>query len=256
MESVRSFRPEFILHTAGLTNVDHCQLDPSLAHRLNVEVTSNVAEAARAMGARLVHISTDHLFAGDRQFSDEETEPHPVNVYAQTKLDAERVVQQLCPDALIVRTNFIGWGSSVRASFTDWILASLRQGARLRMFTDVFITPILINDLLDCIVDLLDLNARGIVNVAGSERVSKYDVGMRTARFFDHNPDQIQPISVDEFPFAAPRPRDMSLATGRVSTLLDRYMPDLNASLGRLRRLKDESWPAAIERATQTAVSG
>jgi dTDP-4-dehydrorhamnose reductase len=256
VESIRLFRPDFILHTAGLTNVDRCQLDPSLAHRLNVEVTRNIAEAAQATGARLVHISTDHLFAGDRQFCDENTEPHPVNVYAQTKLEAERVVQQLCADALIVRTNFIGWGSSVRASFTDWILTSLQQGKTLNMFTDVFITPILINDLLDCIVELLNLNVSGILNVAGSERVSKYEVGLRTARLFDYDPGQIRPTSVEEFPFAAPRPRDMSLSTDRVASFLGRSMPDLSAGLRRLRRLKEESWPAAIERAIQAPVSG
>jgi dTDP-4-dehydrorhamnose reductase len=255
-ESMRLLRPDFILHTAGLTNVDRCQLDPSLAHRLNVEVTRNIAEAAQATGARLVHISTDHLFAGDRQFCDERTEPHPVNVYAQTKLEAERVVQRMCPDALIVRTNFIGWGSSVRVSFTDWILSSLQHGKTLNMFTDVFITPILINDLLDAIVELLNLKVSGIVNVAGSERVSKYDAGVRTARLFQFDPGQIRPTGVENFPFAAPRPRDMSLATLRVTSLLGRSMPDLNAALRRLSRLKEESWPVAIERAIQAPVSG
>jgi dTDP-4-dehydrorhamnose reductase len=255
-ESMRLFRPDFVLHTAGLTNVDRCQLDPFLARRLNVDVTENVATAARETGARLVHISTDHLFMGNRQFCNEKTEPSPVNVYAQTKFEAEQVVQRLCPDALIVRTNFIGWGTSVRTSFTDWILSSLARGTSLKMFTDVFITPILVNDLLDCIVELLNLNVSGILNVAGSERVSKYETGGRTARYFGYSPEQIRPISVEEFPFAAVRPRDMSLSTDRVSTLLSRPMPDLDTSLKRLRQLKDESWPAAMERAIQAPVSG
>src|SRR5262249_14757224 len=148
------------------------------------------------------------------------TEPNPINVYARTKLEAEQIVQRTYPDALIVRTNFIGWGSSVRTSFTDWILTSLDRGTGLRMFTDVFITPILINDLLECIVQLLQINVSGVLNVAGSERVSKYEVGVRTARYFGYSPERIHPISVEEFPFAAPRPRDMSLATDRVCTLL------------------------------------
>jgi dTDP-4-dehydrorhamnose reductase len=253
---VRSFRPDFILHTAGLTNVDRCELDPSRAHRLNVQVTENVARAAQETGARLLHISTDHLFTGQRAFCDETTEPSPINVYARTKLEAEQVVQRWCPDALMFRTNFIGWGSSVRTSFTDWILNALDDGATLNMFTDVFITPILINDLLDCIVELLPIDVTGILNVAGSERVSKYDVGVRTARYFGYSPEQIRPISVDAFPFAAPRPRDMSLSTDRVSTILGRRMPDLDASLKRLAQLKNESWPAAIGRAIQAPVSG
>jgi dTDP-4-dehydrorhamnose reductase len=256
LESVRRFQPDFILHTAGLTNVDRCQLDPPLARRLNVDATRNVADAARQASAHLVHISTDHLFSGQREFCDESTEPSPINVYAETKLEAERVVQQICPEALVVRTNFIGWGSSVRASFTDWILNSLARGATFDMFTDVFITPILINELLDCLKDLMEQRVSGILNVAGSERVSKYEVGTQTARLFGYSSEQIRPISVENFPFAAPRPRDMSLATHRVSGLLGRAMPDLNTSLTRMRRLKDESWPAAIDRAIQTPVSG
>ena len=256
VEFVRSFRPDFILHTAGLTNVDRCELDPALAHRLNVQVTENVAKAARETGARLLHISTDHLFTGYRAFCDETTEPSPINVYARTKLQAEQVVQQWCPDALMFRTNFIGWGSSVRTSFTDWIITSLARGTTLTMFKDVFITPILINDLLDCIVQLLPMDVTGVLNVAGSERVSKYDVGVRTARHFGYSPEQIRPISVEDFPFAAPRPRDMSLSTDRVGTILGRHMPGLDASLKRLGQLKEESWPAAIERAIQAPVSG
>jgi dTDP-4-dehydrorhamnose reductase len=256
LESVQSFGPDYILHTAGLTNVDRCELDPMLAQRLNVQVTENVATAAQKTGARLVHISTDHLFTGERAFCTETTEPSPINVYARTKLDAEQVVQRSCSDALIVRTNFIGWGSSVRTSFTDWILNSLERGTPLKMFTDVFITPILINDLLDCIVDLLQINVTGVLNVAGSDRVSKYDAGIRTAQYFGYSPERIQAISVEEFPFAAPRPRDMSLATHRATTLLGRRMPTLDSSLERLRQLRDQSWPAAIERAIQAPVSG
>jgi dTDP-4-dehydrorhamnose reductase len=157
---------------------------------------------------------------------------------------------------LIIRTNFLGWGTSVRSSLTDWILSSLAGGAPFKMFTDVFITPILINDLLDCILALLDRHVSGILNVAGSVRLSKYEVGIRTARRFGYATDQIRPISVEDFPFVAPRPRDMSLATERVSTLLGRPMPDIDAGLARLRHLRDTGWPSALERAIQAPVSG
>jgi dTDP-4-dehydrorhamnose reductase len=248
---VQQFRPHMIFHSAGLTNVDRCELEPALAHRLNVEVTRNVAEAAQSSDARLVHVSTDHLFAGHQQFYGETAEPQPINAYARTKLEAERVVEHLCPDALIIRTNFLGWGTSIRSSLTDWILSSLASAAPFNMFTDVFITPILINDLLDCIRELLDRNVSGVLNVAGSERVSKYEVGIRTARWFGYSTEQIHPISVEHFPFVAPRPRDMSLATGRVSALLGRQMPNTDAGLARLRHLRDTGWPAALDRAIQ-----
>jgi dTDP-4-dehydrorhamnose reductase len=250
---VSRLRPSIILHTAGLTNVDRCELEPAFAQRLNVEVTRNVAEAAQKAETRLVHISTDHLFSGAEQFCSETSEPEPINAYARTKLEAEHVVARLCPDALIARTNFLGWGTSIRSSLTDWILASLAAGKPFNMFTDVFTTPLLVNDLLDSILELVDRNVRGVVNVAGSQRVSKYDIGTRVANRFGYSTETIRPISVENFPFAAPRPRDMSLATERVSALLGRPMPGVDAALSRLKELQESGLPSALEDAVRKA---
>ena len=244
-------RPDVVLHTAALTDVDRCELDPALAARLNVDVTRVVAEAARTVGAQLVHISTDHVFAGDRPSYDELAEPRPVNIYARTKLEAERVVHDVYPGALTVRTNFLGWGAVAPRSFLDWVVRSLAKGAPLRMFADVFITPIGVNDLLDCLFDLLDQARTGVVHVAGAERLSKYEIGVRTARTFGYRTDLIERASIDAFPLAAPRPRDLSLSTGRVSQMLGRPMPDADACLHRLRELRDAGWPDALHTALQ-----
>jgi dTDP-4-dehydrorhamnose reductase len=123
--ALRDFQPDVVIHTVGLTSVDGCEADPSLAYRLNVEAANYTARSARALGAKLVHISTDHLFNGTEPWRREEDAPYPLNMYATTKLQAEEVVLQACPDALVIRTNFFGWGTSIRASFSDWIINSL-----------------------------------------------------------------------------------------------------------------------------------
>ena len=147
-------RPEVVLHTAGMTNVEVCERDPAAARSLNVDAAAVVARAATRAGARLIHISSDHLFDGTAPLVDEDASPSPLNVYARTKAEAEAAVAAACPDALIVRTNFYGWGSPLKASFSDWILAALRRGSSLSMFTDVFFTPVLVNDLIDLALDL------------------------------------------------------------------------------------------------------
>ena len=242
-------KPDLVLHTAALTDVNRCEIEPALAARLNIDVTRIVAAAARGVGAQLVHISTDHLFAGDRPFSDELTEPRPVNSYARTKLEAERVVQELDPHALIVRTNFIGWGTGTGGGFLDWLVRSLREGAPLRMYADVFVTPIGIIDLLDCLFDLVNRGTTGVVHVAGAERLSKYELGLKAAHVFGYPADRVERASIDSVPSIAARPRDMSLDTGRVSQLLGRPMPDADTCLQRLRRLQDDGWPDAIRAA-------
>jgi dTDP-4-dehydrorhamnose reductase len=243
--------PDVILHTAGLTNVDACEAQPTLAYQLNVDAARHVAQIARQTGAQLIHISTDHLFSGRDAMVTETAEPQPLNEYARTKFEAERVVRELCPDVLIIRTNFFGWGTSIRASFTDWILRSLANGQVLNMFTDIFFTPILINTLIDAILELQRQGARGIFNVAGGERLSKYEFGVQVARRHGYSETQIHPCSVRSFPFKAPRPRDMSLSTAKAAGMLGHLMPTMAESLAGLQRLQDQGWPERLEAAVR-----
>lgn len=244
--ALRQRRPDVVLHTAGLANVDACETRPALAARLNVEAAQHVARAARAAGARLIHISTDHLFSGEESMVSETEAPQPLNEYARTKLEAERVVAGHCPDALIVRTNFFGWGTPARQSFSDWILQSLAGGETLNMFTDVFYTPILINDLVEAALALLDKGATGIFNVAGSERLSKYEFGVQAARLYAYSDDRIRPARAENFPFKARRPLDMSLSVAKAEAALGRPLPSVAESLRGLRRLQSQGWPEQL----------
>lgn len=248
-----NFQPDVIIHTAGLTNVEECEANPQLAHLLNVEAAHHVACAAVRLGAKLVHLSTDHLFDGEQPLRSEDDSPRPVNVYARTKLQAEQVVTQVCPDALMVRTNFFGWGTSLRKSFSDWILQALVQSRDLTMFTDVFFTPILMNDLVELIFQLIDRAAIGIFHVAGGNRLSKYDFAIQLAKHFGYPTDRIRAISIEGFPLKARRPRDMSLACRKAEKVLDRPMPALSDGLGRLQALHARGWPQTLESAVRKA---
>ena len=246
-------RPEIIVHAAGLTNVDQCERDPALAVRLNVAAARTVARQAQRIGARLLHISTDHLFDGTRPMRSETDPTSPLNVYAQTKWKAEREVQAACPGALIVRTNFFGWGSPVRESFSDWVLHGLQQSDQLRMFADVFFTPLLVNDLIDRAVALLERDGSGVVNIVGADRLSKYAFGLRLARTFGFSEDQILAVETSTVSLNAVRPRDMSLSSLRAEELLGSPMPSVDAGLARLQQLGAGGWPQKLARAVVAA---
>lgn len=244
-----AIRPEVVLHTAGLTNVDACEEHPADAERVHVRASEHIARTARAIRARLVHISTDHLSDGTKSFVNEQTCPSPVNHYARTKWLAEQAVAAICPNGLIVRTNFFGWGTSVKPSFSDWILNGLREGKSLPLFVDVHVTPILLNILVEVIEKLLLEGATGIFDVAGRDRVSKYDFGVKLAKTFGHSIENLRPVSVREARLRAPRPMDMSLSTDKVSAVLGHAMPSTNESLARLKTLGEQGWPDRIRQA-------
>lgn len=236
LETVRRLAPSVLIHTAGLTSVDQCQRQPELARQVNVELAAHVAEAAREANVRLIHISTDHLFAGDRPFSSETDPEQPVNVYGETKLEAERRVLAIEPRALVVRTNFFGWGSAIRRSFSDWIIDALRGGREITLFEDAFFTPILIEDLAAAAMDLSAAGMTGIVNIVGDERVSKLEFGLRLAGRFELGDALIRRGKISNSSLQAPRPRDMSLSNALASRSLGRSPGSLDGFFDSLAR--------------------
>ena len=245
--ALAEIRPDVIINTIGLTNVDTCETDPAQARLLNVETARNLATAAHRLKAKLVHVSTDQLFDGASSWITEDDPPKPLNVYGVTKQEGEEAVLDACPDALVLRTNFFGWGNSARTSFSDWILDSLEQGRELTMFTDVFFTPILIDNLVELSLQLVAAGAKGRYNLAGGQRLSKYDFAIKAAEVFGLPGHGIRPTSVKDFPFKARRPEEMSLSSNKAEALLGSPMPSVGDGLSRLKETKAGGRREAME---------
>jgi dTDP-4-dehydrorhamnose reductase len=236
---VRTFEviaPDLVVHTAGLTNVAECENKPDLAQQVNVELAINVARACAKLGLSLVHISTDHLFSGEKNLVDEAHPVTPKNIYGRTKAEAEAGVLEAHDGSLVIRTNFYGWGPSYRKSFSDVIIESLRVNKELTLYQDVFYTPILIEPAVQAIHDLVDLGASGIYHIVGDDRVSKYEFGCRIAEVFDLGSNIITPGFMADQVSAVPRPFDMSLSNQKARVLLGRNLGGIAEHLTRLRQ--------------------
>lgn len=231
---IETVSPEVIVHTAGLTSVDQCEQQPDLAELANTVLAENVAVAAHRSGARFIHVSTDHLFSGERPMVSESEPPQPLNAYARTKLLAEQRVARVHPEALIVRTNFFGWGHAYRRSFSDWIIGSLRAGHGITMFDDVFFTPILIDDLAATVHEILEWGGQGIYHVVGEERVSKYGFAQRLAKHFVLDWSRVTRGRICQSALSAKRPMDMSLDNTKAREFLNRKIGSLDSFLTRL----------------------
>lgn len=232
--------PDLVIHTAGLTSVDECERRPVDAQRFNVELATLVAEFCSSRQRSLIHISSDHLFDGTQPLLSEDALTCPVNTYGRTKADAEACVLSTCPNALVLRTNFFGWGPAYRRSFSDWIIDSLRAQKHIDAFEDVFYTPIFIPSFVYAAMELLDNHHCGILHLTGPERLSKYDFAFRIAQQFNLDPALIHPASIASAPHLVQRPRDMSLSTFRVETILSHLIPSLDDQL----RLLGETEPS------------
>ena len=239
-KNLEKINPNIVINAAGYTNIELCESYPNDAYFINVTLATNVAKACDKLGIKMVHISTDHLFAGRELFITEEKSVDPRNVYAQTKAMAECKVLEINSQALVVRTNFFGWGTTYRRSFSDVIIDTLRAGKELILFTDVNFTPILIENLALTVHDMLKWNAYGIYHVVGDERVSKYEFGLRVANTFNLNHRNIIPGLMSNRTDLVKRPYEMSLSNQKTRDLLNRRLGDVNQYLDRLLLQQNE----------------
>jgi dTDP-4-dehydrorhamnose reductase len=225
-----------VVHAVGLTSVEECEAKPDLAQHINVDLAVNVAIACAKLNLPLIHISTDHLFSGKRSLLAETSLVSPVNVYGVTKAIAELRVLDAHPEALVLRTNFYGWGTSYRHSFSDVIIDKLRTGQKLTLFQDVFYTPILIETVVQVANELVGLKASGVFNVVGDERISKKEFGLKLAQEFNLDINLIQPSLIANQASLVKRPYDMSLSNQKVSMLLGRKLGCVSKHLSRLHK--------------------
>ena len=225
-----------VIHAAGFTSIEQCEAKPDQARHINVDLAANVAKASAKLGLPLIHISTDHLFCGEMPLLAETCPVTPVNLYGRTKAEAELQVLEAHPLALLIRTNFYGWGTSYRRSFSDMIIDSLRAGKDLSLFTDVSYTPILVETVARAAHDLIDTKATGIFNIVGDECTTKYEFGIRIAEEFGLDVGLIKPGLLADQDALVQRPFDMSLSNQKVSKLLGRKLGGLSEHLPRLHK--------------------
>ncbi len=231
-----SCAPDIIINAAGLTSVEQCQTEPQHADEVNHKLASVLASDAYSRGIKFVHISTDHLFDGTKSLYVESDPVSPVNVYGSTKVAAEQSVLAENPDALIIRTNFYGWGPSYKPSFSDMILSSVRNHKPIYLFTDAFFTPICTNSLAEKIVYLLNTGSSGTFNVCSNKRISKYEFGQKLCRVFSYSEKYLRRSELKQRYDLVSRPLDLSLSDQKLRGLDESEGVDVERDLLTLKK--------------------
>ncbi len=234
LDLVDRMRPDVIVHSAALTDVDRCEREKELAYKMNVEGTRAIAKAAEDAGSFLVYISTDYVFDGLAGMYREDDSPAPVSYYGYSKLLGE----QFCRGC-IARTCVI-YGSrpaSGKVNFALWLINSLRSGKEVRVVTDQFITPTLNTNLAEMVLEAADRRLCGVYNMAGATRLSRYDFAIELAKAFDLDRDLLRRSRMEDMKWPARRPKDSSLDTSKATGMLA-YKP--LAIKEAIKRLVDE----------------
>lgn len=218
----RQAPPDAILHCAALSRSPDCQADPALARRVNVDATRHLAELARDIP--FVFFSTDLVFDGRRGGYREEDPVNPLSIYGETKVAAEGVVLSN-PRHLVLRTS-LNHGTSPTGdrAFNEETLRAWREGRVTRLFTDEFRSPIPADVTARATWELLAAGASGLLHLAGSQRLSRWDIGQLLARSHPEPTPRLEAASLAEYR-GAPRAPDTSLDSSRAQARLSFPLP-------------------------------
>lgn len=221
----RQEQPHAIFHCAALSKSPDCQANPALARKLNVEVTRELSELARDIP--FIFFSSDLVFDGRTGNYDETSPVKPLSVYAQTKVAAESVVLSN-PRHIVIRTSLNGGISpSGDRGFNEQLRNAWKSGGTLRLFTDEFRCPIHAEVTARAVWELLAKNQPGLFHLAGSQRLSRWDIGQLIARRWPQLNPQMVAASFKEYQ-GGPRAPDTSLNCAKAQKLLSFRLPGLS----------------------------
>ncbi len=208
MAALNDVRPDAVINTAAMTLVDNCEAEREACWESNVTAVGYLAEACDAVGARLLHVSTDFIFDGSHGPLDEEAVPGPVNYYGESKLAGENLIRQSAIRWCILRTVLV-YGVThdmSRSNIVLWVKESLENGKTIRVVNDQWRTPTLAEDLaMGCYLAAVK-NATGIFNISGKDFMTPYDIAIMTADFFQLDRSLIIPTDSGAFRQTARRP--------------------------------------------------
>jgi dTDP-4-dehydrorhamnose reductase len=212
VESIESViaqsKPDVIIHTAAMTQVDQCETEQEKCWLNNVQAVENLVTACEKFSVRLIHLSTDFIFDGTHGPLDEMEKPNPLSYYGKSKLAAEELIQKSKIDWAILRTVLVfGVTKDMsRSNIVLWVKKSLEEGKTIQVVNDQWRTPTLAEDLAMGCYLAATKNAKGIYNISGETMMTPYDIALATAEFFKLDASLIKKTDSTQFKQPAARP--------------------------------------------------
>lgn len=220
---VAQYKPDAIIHTAAMTNVDTCQVEKKLAHALNVEAVKTLVAVCETMNIQLIHLSTDFVFDGEQGPYGESAEPNPLSYYGQTKVEAEELVKNSHCRWSIIRTILV-YGivkDMSRSNIVLWAKSALEKAAPLNVVNDQWRMPTLAEDLAWACLAAVEKEVTGIYHISGKDMMSVSELVARVADYFNLDKSLITEVSSSTLNQSAARPK-------RTGFILDKAIRDLN----------------------------
>ena len=240
-------QPDWLIHCAALADLEACEADPGLARGLNASLPGDLAAACKVRAVKMVHISTDAVFDGNKSdLYTENDKPNPLSLYAETKVQGEQAVLIANPDAIVARVNFYGFSLNGKRSLAEFFINNLIAGDFVKGFTDVAFNPTFVGDLANLLLRMLEKDLRGVYHTVSAEVMSKYAFGVKLARCFRLDESLISPDSVERSGLTTRRAHNLGLSVHKLSTALGGSFPVFSTGLDRFYAQFQQGYPQKI----------
>jgi dTDP-4-dehydrorhamnose reductase len=220
------FKPEIVIHTAAMTNVDTCETDQVGCDLLNVDAVAFIIQACEKHNSYLCHLSTDFIFYGAAGPYTEDGIANPISYYGESKLKAEQLLLASSIRWSIARTVLV-YGivpDMSRSNIVLWVKKSLEEGKTIQVVTDQFRTPTLAEDLaIGCWLLAKD-EVEGIFNISGSDFLTPYEMAVMTADYYGLDKSLLQKADSSTFQQTAKRPARTGFVLDKAKKVLG-YAP-------------------------------
>lgn len=234
LECFESENPDIIINTIAIVNLNDCEIDKCRAYLVNSRPASVISNYCHENNVYFVQISTDHYYTGDDDKKHSETDKiHLLNEYARTKYLAETLAMTN-PDALIIRTNIVGFRGWENDTFVEWALNCLKSDEPMNVFEDYYTSSIDIYNFSRILWDLIKNKPTGIYNLASSEVSSKKDFIFSLADSFNLSTSNCTPTKINNDELK--RATSLGLDTGKIENYLGYKMPTLKEVTDSLKK--------------------
>ncbi|MEO8589285.1 MAG: SDR family oxidoreductase [Flavobacteriales bacterium] len=217
-------RPDVVIHTAAMTNVDACELDPTACQLQNVMATQHLVDAAKRQRSHFIFLSTDFIFDGENGPYREDDEPGPLSIYGHSKLEGERIVRESGLERWAIARTIIVYGIAEglsRSNVVLWAKDALEKGKPINVVDDQWRMPTLAEDLADGCIRIAKRSATGIYHLCGPDGMSILELVHRVGTFFSLDTGLVKPIASASLSQPAKRPP-------RTGFILDKARHDLD----------------------------
>ena len=221
----KELSPDYIINCAALTDVDFCEQNKSNSYEVNVNGIKNIISCT-TNDTKIIHISTDYVFSGNRNIYKESDIPNPVSYYGKNKLESENILRSSNRNYLIIRPSVI-FGNTGN-NFYVWVRDSLKNNKDISVVTDQISNPTWSWSLSEAIYKSILSNITGLFHYAGEEIISRYDFAVKIAKVHGFNTDRIIPIKTSDLNQQAKRPLYSALDNSKIKKIIDVEHPSLD----------------------------